>query len=44
MANTGYIINNTVRQNFTTGPNSGSAVTGSSFDVDLTVAPFSQLV
>jgi hypothetical protein len=41
MANTGYIINNTVRQNFTTGPNSGSAVTGSAFDVDLTVAPFS---
>jgi hypothetical protein len=41
MANTGYIINTTVRQNFTTGPNSGSAVTGSAFDVDLTVAPFS---
>ena len=41
MANTGYIINNTVRQNFTTGPNSGSAVTGSIFDVNLTVAPFS---
>lgn len=41
MANTGYIINNLVRQNFTTGPNSGSAVTGSVFDVDLTIAPFS---
>jgi len=40
MANTGYIINNTVRQYFTSGPNSGSAVaTGS--DVDLTVSPFS---
>lgn len=40
MANTGFIINNTVRQYFTSGPNSGSAVaTGS--DVDLTVSPFS---
>ena len=41
MANTGYIINTTVRQNFLTGPNSGSAVTGSAFDIDLTVSPFS---
>jgi hypothetical protein len=42
MANTGFIINETVRQNFTSGPNSGSAVTASTdFDVDLTVAPFS---
>ena len=40
MANTGYIINNTVRQFFTTGPNSGSAVSTGS-DIDLTVAPFS---
>lgn len=40
MANTGYIINTTVRQYFTSGPNSGSNVdTGS--DVDLTVGPFS---
>jgi hypothetical protein len=40
MANTGFIINTTVRQFFTSGPNSGSAVaTGS--DVDLTVSPFS---
>jgi len=40
MANTGFIINNTVRQFFSTGPVSGSAVaTGS--DVDLTVSPFS---
>jgi hypothetical protein len=40
MANTGYIINTTVRQYFTSGPNSGSTVnTGS--DVDLTVSPFS---
>jgi hypothetical protein len=39
MANTGFKINNTVRQNFTSGPNSGSIVTGS-FDTDLTVSPF----
>jgi hypothetical protein len=40
MANTGFIINNTVRQYFTSGPNSGSTVnTGS--DVNLTVSPFS---
>jgi hypothetical protein len=42
MANTGFIINETVRQFFASGPNSGSAVTASTdFDVDLTVAPFS---
>lgn len=42
MANTGFIINNTVRQFFISGPDSGSAVTASTdFDVDLTVAPFS---
>ena len=42
MANTGFIINETVRQFFNSGPNSGSAVTASTdFDVDLTVAPFS---
>jgi hypothetical protein len=42
MANTGFIINNTVRQFFASGPNSGSAVTASTdFDVDLTTAPFS---
>ena len=40
MANTGYQISPTVRQHFTSGPNSGSVVT-SSFDIDLTVAPFS---
>jgi len=40
MANTGYQISPTVRQYFTSGPNSGSVVTAS-FDVDLTVAPFS---
>ncbi len=40
MANTGYQISPTVRQYFTTGPNSGSVVTAS-FDVDLTVSPFS---
>lgn len=40
MANTGYQISPTVRQYFISGPNSGSVVT-SSFDVDLTVAPFS---
>jgi hypothetical protein len=40
MANTGFIINTTVRQFFISGPNSGSTVdTGS--DVDLTVSPFS---
>jgi len=42
MANTGFIINNTVRQFFSSGPDSGSAVTASTdFDVDLTVGPFS---
>ena len=42
MANTGFIINNTVRQFFASGPDSGSAVTASTdFDVDLTVGPFS---
>ena len=40
MANTGYQISPTVRQYFTSGPNSGSVVTAS-FDQDLTVAPFS---
>ena len=40
MANTGFKITPTVRQNFTSGPNSGSIVTGS-FDTDLTVSPFS---
>lgn len=40
MANTGYQISPTVRQYFTSGPDSGSVVTAS-FDVDLTVAPFS---
>lgn len=40
MANTGYQISPTVRQYFTSGPNSGSVVSAS-FDVDLTVAPFS---
>jgi len=42
MANTGFIINNTVRQFFSSGPTSGSAVTASTdFDIDLTIAPFS---
>ena len=42
MANTGFIINETVRQFFNSGPDSGSAVTASTdFDVDLTTAPFS---
>ena len=40
MANTGYQISPTVRQYFTSGPDSGSVVSAS-FDVDLTVAPFS---
>lgn len=40
MANTGYQISPTVRQYFTSGPNSGSVV-DVSFDQDLTVAPFS---
>jgi hypothetical protein len=40
MANTGFIINNTVRQFFTSGPDSGSVVNSGS-DVDLTVSPFS---
>lgn len=41
MANTGYIINPIVKQYFSTGPSSGSAVTGSSTEVDLTITPFS---
>ena len=40
MANTGFEISQNVAQYFTTGPNSGSKIT-SSFDQDLTVAPFS---
>lgn len=40
MANTGYQISPTVRQYFTSGPDSGSIVSAS-FDVDLTVSPFS---
>ena len=40
MANTGYQISPTVKQYFTSGLTSGSVVT-SSFDVDLTVTPFS---
>lgn len=40
MANTGYQISPTVRQYFTSGPDSGSVVSAS-FDIDLTVAPFS---
>ena len=40
MANTGFIINETVRQFFTSGPDSGSVVNSGS-DVDLTVSPFS---
>ena len=40
MANTGFEISQNVGQYFTTGPDSGSKVT-SSFDQDLTVAPFS---
>ena len=40
MANTGYQISPTVKQLFTSGPSSGSVVSAS-FDVDLTVAPFS---
>ena len=40
MANTGYQISPTVRQYFTSGPDSGSVVSAS-FDVNLTVAPFS---
>lgn len=40
MANTGYKISPIVRQYFTSGPNSGSLVT-SSFDVDLTLFPYS---
>ena len=40
MANTGYQISPTVRQYFTSGPDSGS-VASESFDQDLTVAPFS---
>lgn len=43
MANTGYKISPTLRQYFTTGPNSGSVVT-SSFDVNLTIPPFSASV
>ena len=44
MANTGYIINPKVKQYYTTGPTSGSAVlgsTGSFNEIDLTVTPFS---
>lgn len=40
MANTGFEISQNVAQNFTTGPDSGSKVTGS-FDQNLAVAPFS---
>ena len=40
MANTGYKITPSVRQYFTSGPDSGSVVSAS-FDVDLTNAPFS---
>ena len=40
MANTGFEISQNVGQYFTTGPDSGSKVT-SSYDQDLTVAPFS---
>ena len=40
MANTGYQISPTIRQYFTSGPNSGSVV-NTEFDQDLTVAPFS---
>ena len=40
MANTGFKITPTVRQYFTTGPNSGSIVT-ENYDTDLTVSPFS---
>ena len=40
MANTGFEISQNVGQYFTTGPDSGSKVTGS-FNQDLTVAPFS---
>jgi hypothetical protein len=40
MANTGFEISQNVAQHFTTGPDSGSKVTGS-FDQNLSVAPFS---
>ena len=40
MANTGFKISQNVSQYFTTGPNSGSKVSGS-FNEDLTVTPFS---
>jgi len=40
MANTGFEISQNVSQFFTTGPDSGSKVTGS-YDQDLTVTPFS---
>ncbi len=40
MANTGYQISPIVKQYFTSGPNSGSVVS-SSYDIDLTVSPFS---
>ena len=40
MANTGFIINPTVKQYFTSGPDSGSEVSAS-FEVNLTHAPFS---
>tara|TARA_R110000803_G_scaffold70249_1_gene133045 strand:- start:248 stop:1975 length:1728 start_codon:yes stop_codon:yes gene_type:complete len=40
MANTGFIINPTIQQYFTSGPSSGSEVSAS-FEVNLTRAPFS---
>ncbi len=40
MANTGFIINPTVKQYFTSGPDSGSIVSGT-FLVSLTIPPFS---
>lgn len=43
MANTGYQISPTLRQYFTSGPNSGSVVS-SSFDINLAVQPFSASV
>ena len=43
MANTGYQISPTLRQYFTSGPNSGSVVS-SSFDINLAAQPFSASV
>jgi len=43
MANTGYQISPTLRQYFTSGPNSGSVVS-SSFDINLAIQPFSASV